>query len=51
MVRAALVAAFGLLLGVGCKVTRTAFEVPKAVVPDFDTASNYQAQKGAQATG
>lgn len=51
MVKVALVAAFGLLLGVGCNVTRTAFDVPGALVPEFDTASNYKAKKGAQATG
>ncbi|MDV2503830.1 MAG: hypothetical protein RX318_07735 [bacterium] len=49
LVKAALVVALGLLVGVGCNVTRTAFEVPKAVMPDFDTASNYQVKKGAQA--
>ena len=48
-VKAALVVALGLLVGVGCNLTRTALEVPKAVVPDFDTASNYQVKKGAQA--
>lgn len=49
LVRAALAAAFGLLIGVGCNVVRTASEVPKAIVPEFDTASNYKVKKGAQA--
>ena len=49
LVKAALVVALGLLVGVGCNLTRTALEVPKAVMPDFDTASNYQVKKGAQA--
>ncbi len=49
LVKAALVVALGLFVGVGCNLTRTALEVPKAVVPDFDTASNYQVKKGAQA--
>jgi hypothetical protein len=38
----------GLLLAAGCNVTRTAFEAPKAVVPDFDVGSNYQVNKGLQ---
>ncbi len=47
-VRAAWALALGLLMAAGCNVTRTAFEVPKAVVPEFDTASNYQVKKGLQ---
>ncbi|MFQ6673073.1 MAG: hypothetical protein ACE5KY_07210 [Candidatus Tectimicrobiota bacterium] len=50
VVRAVLVAALGLLVGVGCNVVRTASEVPKAIVPEFDTAANYQAKKSAAAT-
>lgn len=40
--------AAGLLLIAGCNVTRTAMEVPKAVVPEFDTAANYEVKKGLQ---
>ncbi len=39
-------AALGLVAGYGCNVTRTAFEAPKAVVPEFDTAANYQVKRG-----
>lgn len=45
---AAAAVACGLLFGTGCNVTRTAFEVPKAVVPEFDTAANYQVKRGLQ---
>lgn len=43
-----LAAALGLLAGPGCNVTRTAFEAPKAVVPEFDTAPNYQVKRGVE---
>lgn len=40
--------ALGLILVSGCNVTRTAFEAPKAVVPDLDVGSNYQVKRGLQ---
>jgi hypothetical protein len=43
---AALVAAAGVFFLAGCGLTRTAFEVPKAVVPEFDTAPNIRVSKG-----
>lgn len=44
----ALAAAIGLLAAPGCNVTRTAFEVPKAVVPEFNTAPNYEVKRGVE---
>lgn len=46
--RAWVAVAAGFLLLAGCNVTRTAVEVPKAVVPEFDTAANYQVNRGLQ---
>lgn len=48
MAIAAAAAALGLLFGAGCNVTRSAFEAPKTVVPEFDTAPNYQVKRGLQ---